>query len=139
MGFLELYLIYNVGGVWEEEWRLLQGHAITSLITVVSKDTIEHALLGWTTPLVKGLGLPPNGALHKMPAQARVCTLRATCPFYDNAQCFPTAKRMPWCFEPEGSDSSEVRLLATEVIKYWREGVYVVLVQEEPDAQRDRL
>ena len=136
LGFLELYLIYDEGGVWEEEWLPLQGNEIAALFTVVPKDTVEHALRGWTSPLVKALGLPPKGALLKVPERARVCTLRGRCPFYDKAMCFPTAKKMPWCFEPELSDDPEARRLASEVIKYWREGVYVVLVQEEADAQR---
>jgi hypothetical protein len=138
MGFLELYLIYDEGGVWEQNWRPLQGNEIASLLTTVPKDTIEHALRGWTSPLVKSLGLPPQGALIKLPESARVCTLRDRCPFYDKARCFPTAKRMPWCYEPDGSEDPEVRRLMSEIVKSWREGVYVVLVQEEHDAQRDR-
>lgn len=130
MGPLELYLIYENDGLWEEQWRPLQGDAFTSLLTVVPKETMSHCLYGWSSPLVKALGLAPKGALVKLPLAAKECALRETCTFYDGATCFPTAKKMPWCFEPDGLGNPQKRRLASEVIKFWREGVYVVVVQE---------
>lgn len=131
MGELELYLIYDEGGVWEEEWRPLQGTDLTGLMTVVSKEDMDHCLRGWTAPFFKALGLPPWGVLKKLPLAAQKCGQRAQCPMYDRKLCFPTAKRLPWCFEPDVSEDGEARRLASELIKFWREGVYVVLVREE--------
>ena len=130
MGFLELFLIFNEHGVWEPEWRPLQGDALTALFTVVSKDTMDHALKGWSRPLVSALQLAPDGCLIKLPKDAKRCGARANCPFYDKKTCFPTAKKMPWCFVPDGVEGEERVRLAAEVIKFWREGVYVLVVEE---------
>ena len=65
---LPLYLIYQYGDNWEEEWKPLQGFPITSLLTVVSQDDMTHALKGWTKPLFKALNLAPEFALRKLPS-----------------------------------------------------------------------
>lgn len=130
MGFLELYLIYDEGGTWEPEWRALQGEEMTTLFTRVPKDTMDHALKGWTRPFITALGLSPEGCLIKLPTTARKCGTRERCSFFDKKLCFPTAKKMPWCFVPDGIEGEERIRLASEVIKFWREGVYVVLVKE---------
>jgi len=130
MGQLPLYLIYEAQGLWEEKWRPLQGHPIAEAFTRVPKALVEHALHGWSSPLVKALGLLPAGCLRKLPVPARECEVRRKCPFYDKAQCFPTAKAMPWCYEPGGVEES-IRALVSEAISLWREGVYITVVCEE--------
>jgi hypothetical protein len=133
MGKLELYLIYDYGGTWEPEWLPVQDHPIASLFTRVAHDTIEHAILGFSRPLVKGLGLFPKGCLHKMPSQE--CTHATACTLHVEKDCLSTAKGMPWCFEPAGvGDASTIRKLAAEAVRLWREGVYVVVVEEPADA-----
>lgn len=124
MGTLQLYLIYSYGGNWEQEWAPMKD---VLDLPCVSKETMDHALHGWTKPLVDALGPPPKGRLVLLPRSARACAHRATCPSHDPKACGPLLKKMPWCFEPDGL---EARLLATEVIKYWREEVYVVVVEE---------
>lgn len=130
MGFLELYLIYQYGEEYESDWRALQGHPLTSLFTVVSKETMDHALKGFTRPLVQQLGLPPLGCLHKFPPASRECVHRAECPFYDRTDCLPTAKKLPNCYQPDGVEGEEARRLGHEVVTFWREGVFIVVVRE---------
>jgi hypothetical protein len=131
LGNLDLHLIYDYAGTWEEHWRPLQGHAVASLFTRLKHDTIEHAILGFSRPLVKGLGLFPKGCLHKLPSFQ--CEHAKTCTLYIEKDCLSTARAMPWCFEPAGLDSS-VRALVAEAVRLWREGVYVVVVEEPADA-----
>jgi hypothetical protein len=128
MGKVSLFLIYDYAGTWEEEWRAVQHHSIGGLLTRVSHDTVEHAILGFSRPLVKALGLFPKGMLHKLPT---TCESAQTCPIFIAKNCLSTAKGMPWCFEPAGLDLS-VRQLGAELIRLWREEVYVVVVEEEP-------
>lgn len=130
MGDLELYLIYEESGIWELEWRPLQGERSLDL-PVVSKEHMDQALTGWTRPLVETIGRPPKGMLIKLPIETRKCASRARCPFHRPSDCGHLLAKMPWCYEPEGVDAG-ARLLMTEVIKLWREGVYVVLVREGP-------
>lgn len=131
MGMLELYLIYNEGGLWEEEWRPLQTYGdLVEQMPCVSKEQMEHALIGWTRPLIDALGPAPKGLLLKLPLVTRECCARETCPFFRPKDCISLSKRAPWCFQPNGIADLDVRKLAAEVIKMWREGVYTVVVLE---------
>ena len=123
MGRLELYLIYSVDGVWEEEWRALQTAGMD--ITEISKEDMDHALHGWTRPLVDNIGPPPNGLMRRL--VSKECALKEGCPFYRKTDCTALSKKMPWCFEPVGYFPGN---LSGEIIKLWREGVYVLIVRE---------
>jgi hypothetical protein len=133
MGQVELFLIYSYGGTWEEEWRGLQGLDVTRLFTMVDHDVVESAIRGWSKPLVTALGTQPKGCLMKLPS--KTCAHAKTCSMYEAPNCLSTAKKMPWCFEPDGFDSS-VRPRVAEIVRMWREGVYVVVVEEPIDAGR---
>jgi len=123
MGKIELYLIYNEGGTWEPQWRPLQG--VLDLPSV-TKEVMDHALHGWTRPLVDGLGPPPKGMLHKLPKTSQKCVHeRERCPFFDRKRCGVLFTKMPWCFEPAGLIPGN---LAAGVIKLWREEVYVMTI-----------
>lgn len=124
MGELELYFIYEVGGVWEDHWRELQG-AID--LPVISKADAEHALRGWTKPLADQIGPAPKGRLLLLPDEARRCANRKSCPLFDAKHCGLLKKNMPWCFEPDGY---EARVLAAELVQLWRSEVYVLVVRE---------
>jgi hypothetical protein len=130
MGKLELFLILDYAGIWEEEWRPLQGAPVASLLAKVAHDTIEHAILGFSRPLVKALGLFPKGMLRKVP---QACENAKSCSLFIEKNCLSTAKGMPTCFEPAGFDSA-VRPLLAELVRLWREEVYVVVVEEPADA-----
>jgi hypothetical protein len=136
MGAVELLLIYQVGDLWEPEWRPLQGSSVAALLPILTDETMNHAIRGWTKPFVTALGLPPAGSLRKLPKTAQQCEHRDNCPFYQAAQCVPVAKRLPNCFQPSNLDGAEARSLAYEAIRLWREGVYIAVVKESADAHR---
>lgn len=129
MGDLHLHIIEEKAGVWEEEWRPLQGTVFAESFTRLPHQVFNEGLKGWTKPLVDSLSVPPEGALKKIPPEFRVCIRRFKCPFYEAHQCFPEAKKMPWCFEPDGVEGEEVRQQATRAIEYWRNRVYLVVVE----------
>lgn len=131
LGKLDLYLIYDMAGTWEPAWRALQGHAVATLFANVSKTVMDQALVGWTRPLVDAIGLQPQGSLLKLPLAAKECETRSRCPLYSPKECTPTAKKMPWCYTPDGFGTDELRRLVGEAISMWREGVYLVVVTEE--------
>lgn len=132
MGDVDLYLIYNYGAFWESSWEPLRQHPFARNLATSTHEIVEQALLGYSRPLVKGLGLFPKGMLHKLPLAA--CENAATCTLYVERNCLSTAKGMPWCFEPAGFDST-VRPLVAELVRLWREQVYVVVVEEPVDAR----
>ena len=136
MGPVELQLIYQTGDEWEAAWAPLQPTAFAPLIPVISDVIINHAIRGWTKPFVTALGLPPQGALRKIPPEHRQCEFRGRCPFYTAVNCIPTAKKLPNCFQPVNLGADNVRILAYEAIRLWREGVYVVVVTESSEAYR---
>jgi hypothetical protein len=135
LGFVELYVIYSTAGEWEPEWKALQGTSLAALFTTLSKVNYDHVLKGYSSPFVKALGLPPQGALRKMAPQSHLCANRVGCTLFDKVDCLPTAKRMPHCYQPEGLPSEEARILGYEVVRLWREGVYVAVVEEPAHAR----
>jgi hypothetical protein len=122
MGVVEVYLLRSD----EPEWEALAETAASDLVSRMPRSTLEHALHGWSRPFVDALGLPPEGAIRKLPSRHHLCALRKRCAAWHNALCRPTAKKMPICFEPDGLPN-----LAAEVVRLWREGVYVVVTQED--------
>ena len=136
MGSLDLLLIYQVGEDWEPEWAPLQGSTFAAILSVVSDVVMNHAIRGWTKPLITGLGLPPQGSLRKIPPEHWNCEHRLKCPFYRKDTCEPTCKKLSDCFQPENLSGVEARTLAYEAVRLWREGVYIVVVKEPVDAHR---
>lgn len=130
MGEVTLLAISEHNGVWEAEWDVLRGTPVGDQFSVISQETLNHALWGWSWPLAQSLGPCPEGALRKIPKTARECVKRGSCPLFNVKQCHPLAKpnQMPWCFEPEGF-SENVGKVATQAIEEWRAGVYLVVVK----------
>ena len=129
MGYLELFLIYQTGPDFEATWKPLQGLGLAACFTVVTKETMDHALHGFTRPFIQQLGLAPAGCLRKIPVENRECAHLKECPFYDRVGCLPTAKKLPNCYQPAGV-GDETRQLGAEVVSLWREGVFIVVVTE---------
>lgn len=130
LGDLKLFLIYAKAGEWELSWRPIQKLPIAESFTVTTKSVMDHALRGWTLPLVKGLSIPPVGALRKLPLVSQHCEARTGCPMYHRTECTVTHAKMPWCFQPGGLAGDEERRLAADAIQKWRAGVYLIVVDE---------
>ena len=126
VGDLHLMLVRSIGGEWESDWASLQGSSYARYFTVVSKEVVDHALHGWTSPLVKLLSYSPKDSLHCVSPDARQCSLWDKCVFYRKKDCIPNAKNMPNCFQPAGLPPE----LGYEVLRLWRESVYVLIVEE---------
>lgn len=129
MGEVSLLVTWEKDGKWEPELEVLRGTPIGGLLSVIDDGVFQHALRGYSRPLVDVLGIPPEGALRKLPDAASDCALRHTCPFHE-ARCKLSSKLMPWCFEPEGFSDPELRKAVTKVIEEWRGNVYVVVVRD---------
>ena len=108
------------------QWQALEGTPMGNLIAKMPRTALEHALNGWSRPFVDAIGIPPDGAIRKLPRVHHECAMRKTCSMWRNASCRSTARDMPVCFEPDGLPA-----VAAEVIRYWREGVYVLVTGED--------
>lgn len=130
MGEIRLLLIsVEKDGSWEAEWEPLRNTVFGDQFSVISKEVVEHALKRWSRPLADALGIPPEGALKKIPEESRACFRRQVCPLYLPKNCFPEAKNMPWCFEPDGVPDPAIRYAATRAFEYWRDRVHLVVVR----------
>jgi len=129
-GPLEILIIWSAKGLWESEWEPLRETPWAKLLTIVHPEVMEHALRGWSRPLVLALGLPPEGCLRKIPVEHRQCMQRGPCPLYESEKCHPIAKELPWCFEPEGLESP-VKEAVSRLIQVWHESVYAVVTHAD--------
>lgn len=130
LGELSLYVIYEKAGSYEPSWAPVQGKPFTDGFSRVSIEVWTHALKGWTHPLVKALGLPPEGAIRKLLPIEKTCEAQSTCPLFTKGECTPLYKKMPWCFQPGGLDTLDQRRLGAEAIQMWRDKTYIVVVFE---------
>jgi hypothetical protein len=130
-GEIVVLAIAERGGTWEPDWEPLRGTVYGKQFTLVDRETLEHALRGFSRPLSNALGIPPVGALRKVPKPSRECYTRRKCPFYAPRHCHPEAAKMPWCFEPDAVKDEKVRKAAAQAIEQWREGVYLVVVHHD--------
>ena len=115
---------------WEPDWAPLEGTAFGNQFTPITREVLDHALHGFSRPLSQALGIPPAGALLKVPKPSRACYARSKCPFVEPRHCHPGADKMPWCFEPDDIEDPAVRFAASRAIELWREGVYVLVVTD---------
>lgn len=130
MGEVTLLVTWEKAGQWEPEFEPLRGTRIGDQVSVIDQAALDHALHGLSRPLVDALGIPPAGALRKLPEAARECLQRRKCPFYEARDCHPGGKAMPWCYEPDGIADPAEKTAAARIIEEWRQGVYVVVVRE---------
>ena len=128
-GDLEVLVIRSRGGVWEGDWDLLRGTVVGDLFSKTTQVELDHILRGFSKPFVDALGIPPVGALLKLPSSE--CAKRRGCTFYDARKCHVTVKKdvLPLCFELALNLPPEAQTLLTEVVFQWRQGVYLVVVE----------
>jgi len=129
-GTLEVLVVRSKGGTWEGDWEALKGTPVGRSFSVVKQADFDHVLNGLSKPFVDALGLPPEGALRKLPTKQ--CARRDRCTLHDGKRCVTDSKKgLPWCFELAGLDLPPAAMtLATEVLFGWRSGVYVVVVED---------
>jgi hypothetical protein len=130
-GFLEVLAVQESGGTWEQDWEPLRGTPVGALFSRVSQHDLNHALNGWTHPLVEALGLSPEMALAKLPSG--LCDKQYGCTLHDPRKCLVLSKKLPWCYEPAGLEmlTSIARIKAAEAVFLWKQQVYVVIAIQE--------
>jgi len=131
MGEVTLLVMWEKGGKWEATIEPLRGTRVGDQISIIAQGALTHALHGLSRPLVDALGIPPAGALRKLPEATKQCSKRRNCPFYQKAHCHTGAKQISWCFVPGGFSDEAGVAAASQVIAEWRQGVYVVVVKED--------
>lgn len=130
-GDIEVMVVRSKDGVWEGDWQHLQGTPVGDLFSVVTQAEFDHVLHKFSKPFVDALGIPPEGALRKLPSTR--CAKERGCTLYDSKRCFThTKKELPWCFQlAEVQLPEAVMTLVTEVIFLWRTGAYLVVVEDD--------
>lgn len=116
----------------DEPWGVLACLKETpwgDLISVVSGDSLSHALHGHVTPFMNELGREPSASLRLVPTTHRTCSLSKSCITYEAAICHPCSK-LPACYEPPFLETAEQRSAAHAVVLAWKEGRYVIVVGE---------
>jgi hypothetical protein len=129
-GDIEVLAIEVRDGRWEDEWEPLRGTIFGKQFSAVRRQDVDHALHGLSRPLSAALGIPPAGALRKVPKPSRACYVRPKCPFYEPRACHVESSAMPWCFEPDEVEDETIRQTAAKAISMWREGVYLLTVED---------
>jgi hypothetical protein len=130
-GELQILVIWERKGVWED-FQALRGTRFGDQLSIIPQNALDHALHRLSRPLVDNLGIPPAGALRKLPQAARECEKRLKCPLFKASECQPlSSKTLPWCFEPGGfADEDPAREQAARLIQEWSQGVYVAVIEE---------
>lgn len=100
--------------------------------TRMSRETIEHAKLGYDTPFKSSLKSPPQAMLLKF--IGKTCFERKSCASYDSSACTSEGFKKKngkfelmqcWVFD---SQSVEEREVMTVVLRAWFEGRTVIIV-----------
>lgn len=93
----------------------------------VKGESMSHALHGYLKPLLDEIGPEPRLITKKIPENAGKCALYKSC-LTAEPKCNP-AGPPPECYEAP-ADSYEVSLAATLLVLLWKEGAWVVVVED---------
>ena len=113
------------GGSWGS-FLELKDTKWAMFIDSVSTDSIDRALRGDCTPLMKEGLRDPRGCLKRIPID-RVCSDSKHCTSYEAKTCTTSSKKTPECFSLGREVPHPVRIL----ISAWKEGYYVIREREE--------
>lgn len=111
---------------WGDLTPLLGVPELASLIPIVTGEAFSDALHGWHPPFLASMGPEPSIQLRRIPQSLRPCAMRDHCGMHVATRCLPQ-KRMPECWV--AGVPLEAQQPATQVIKAWLEGRYVVIVE----------
>jgi hypothetical protein len=136
-GEYELFVLWeSENGQWDDvEWsEIREIEEIQPLIELFSRVTWESyqdALNGNSMHLIRELGLPPEKCLIKGDIPVSKGFYHEECPAYDKAECFGH-KSPPPCFSPTVEEVSfEVREIVSDIYEYWRNDVWIIIVEED--------
>ena len=120
----------EAGGSWGSFLELKDTQWET-FIDSVSSDSIDRALRGDCTPLMKEGLRDPRGCLKRVPIN-RVCSDSNHCTSYKESICITTSKKAPDCFSLDREIPEPVRIL----ISAWKEGYYVIRERDENETSK---
>jgi len=120
-------------GVWigHERLQKLLGDAADKYFGHVSEGDYNHAKAGYTVPLMQALGVGPEVALRRLPAELAVCHFSGGCP-REGPDCWFGSGSVPECFMASGP-SVEVRTQLHQMVWAMIEGAWVVIVTRGQD------
>lgn len=117
-------------GTWEREWEPFRTSdevaSIRAVLETVSPESYEQALSGWAVPMIRELGLPPEGCFSKLANEIARCSYRNECAAHDEDDCV-AGMDSPACFSI-GVEDTGVRRLANRIVEMWEQGIHVCLV-----------
>lgn len=108
------------GGSWGS-FLELKDTEWAGYIDVVSSASIDRALRGDCTPLMKEGLRDPRGCLRKAPL-SKECADAKGCASFKSTTCTASSKNTPECFVITRDIPAPVRVL----LSAWKEGYYVV-------------
>ena len=106
----------------------LRGTPWGDLLPVVQGEDLSAALHGDAQPLMQSIGREPRILLRLVP-EPRYCAEFKRCITKAEKDCHPCAT-VPDCYEPPGLPP-EARSAANYLVRMWREGRYVIIVEGE--------
>jgi hypothetical protein len=127
-GKLQLAVIQETDGTWPEHPQLCTVlSALAVHFTRVSDEVYQHAMAGYTAPLLAKLGVPPAVVLRRVVPPLSLCWSRKGCPAYQLKTCVVTSGVLPVCFLPDYPDEA-VRGQLNELLRALISGAFAVLV-----------
>jgi len=102
-----------------------------AFVDSASLDSIDRALRGDCTPLMKEGLRDPRGCLKRIPID-RTCADSKQCTSYEPNTCTTKSKRTPECFSLNREIPQSVRIL----ISAWKEGYYVIRERNSNEASK---
>jgi len=106
----------------------LKGTDWEDLLPIVPGAALSDALHGDAQPLMRKIGREPRVLLRLAP-EPRFCAEFKRCITKAEKDCHPCAT-VPDCYEPPGV-SPEAQRAANYLVRMWRDGRYVVIVEGE--------
>jgi len=104
----------------------LKGTPLGDLIPRVSGESFSHATHGFVTPLMREIGPDPSALVRLLP-KPKNCASINKCIMADKEKCVP-GPSMPDCYIIPGDYDSVTAFAALMVLRAWKEGRYVVIV-----------
>ena len=126
-GLIKLLLVLPKKG---DAWGVLsplQDTPWVEQVSVVSSESVEHALRGWATPLMREIGVAPRVRARRIPEASGRCSLSKSC-LGAKAHCRPGTE-VPDCYEPPDIAWGEGFTEVIRMVLAWREGRYVVVTK----------
>ena len=138
-GRKSLFVIFEDEEGWEDPWEGFRQSEQTAhyaaMFSQVTRNSYEAALYKAPLHLIRELRLPPEISLTKV--RPAICYESERCSMYEKKTCRAAVKIRPICFVPDVEDAI-LRNLMHEVISYWTQGTYIIVVPADVSVEGSR-